>query len=378
MFLYFTHELTSRRLRHLLGIGVVTVLFFITNLFANENALTPAWFVRGKILNAKYYSTRRNWKCEELTQTDGEHAPNLTFISTEEVERKIIGENIQEVTSSLSVINSEGFDIFNMTSLRQTFNRSAINFSDDFAYLPGGHWKPRKFNDSSKVALLVPFRNREQVLGVFLRHMVPFLLRQRLEFTIFIIEQANNLKFNRGMLANVGFKESLRFEDWDCIILHDIDFLPRYNNNSYTCKNMPRHLMSGIEKRPKLLPSEFNGVTGFSREQFVMMNGAPNRYWGWGGEDHDLRTRAEVKGFNISRTQWPYGYYDHIPHASHKDSDTEPKRREYVKQAEIYLSQDGLSNLNYPKPEVYFHPLYVHIMVNISKLPRPKPRRNSR
>ena len=35
----------------------------------------------------------------------------------------------------------------------------------------------------------------------------------------------------------------------------------------------------------------FGGVSAVSAEQFKAVNGYPNRYWGWGGEDDDLSER---------------------------------------------------------------------------------------
>ena len=35
----------------------------------------------------------------------------------------------------------------------------------------------------------------------------------------------------------------------------------------------------------------FGGVSAIFPEQFKAVNGYPNRYWGWGGEDDDLSER---------------------------------------------------------------------------------------
>lgn len=35
----------------------------------------------------------------------------------------------------------------------------------------------------------------------------------------------------------------------------------------------------------------FGGVEGFRAEHYQEVNGFPNRFWGWGGEDDDLYAR---------------------------------------------------------------------------------------
>lgn len=53
----------------------------------------------------------------------------------------------------------------------------------------GGVWRPIRCQARQKVAIIVPFRDREQHLPIFLQHMHTMLHRQQLEYRILVIEQ---------------------------------------------------------------------------------------------------------------------------------------------------------------------------------------------
>lgn len=38
-------------------------------------------------------------------------------------------------------------------------------------------------------------------------------------------------------------------------------------------------------------PQYFGGVSAVTPDQYMKMNGFPNQYWGWGGEDDDIAAR---------------------------------------------------------------------------------------
>jgi len=57
------------------------------------------------------------------------------------------------------------------------------------AAMIGGSWTPNNCTSRHRIAVVVPYRDRQQHLRVFLRHMHPFLQRQMLDYTIYVVEQ---------------------------------------------------------------------------------------------------------------------------------------------------------------------------------------------
>uniref|UniRef100_A0A8C5PHC4 Beta-1,4-galactosyltransferase n=1 Tax=Leptobrachium leishanense TaxID=445787 RepID=A0A8C5PHC4_9ANUR len=156
-----------------------------------------------------------------------------------------------------------------------------------------GIYRPESCQAQQKVAILIPHRNREKHLLYLLTNLHPFLQRQQLEYGIYVIHQAGNTKFNRAKLLNVGYAEALKEEKWDCFIFHDVDLLPENDFNLYLCDSEPKHMVVGRNATGYKLRYKgyFGGVSAMTRGQFAKVNGYSNNYWGWGGEDDDLRRR---------------------------------------------------------------------------------------
>ena len=55
----------------------------------------------------------------------------------------------------------------------------------------GGRWRPLDCRSHSRVAIIVPYRNREHHLSVFLNHMHTLLRRQEIDYGIFVIEEVD-------------------------------------------------------------------------------------------------------------------------------------------------------------------------------------------
>ena len=56
-----------------------------------------------------------------------------------------------------------------------------------------------------KLAIIVPYRDREEHLAQFVPHMDKFLSDRDIPYKIFVVEQKNERPFNRGWLVNVGY-----------------------------------------------------------------------------------------------------------------------------------------------------------------------------
>nr|XP_015908188.2 beta-1,4-galactosyltransferase 4 [Parasteatoda tepidariorum] len=185
--------------------------------------------------------------------------------------------------------------IVNETSLKELPKKLKI--------LPGGRWYPKNCSSWQRVAIIVPYRNREAHLKIFLQHMHPFLQAQQLDYGIFLIEQSEKHDFNRGKLFNIGFLEATKEPDFCCFIFHDVDLLPQSPQHTYGCSEEPRHMCSALDAFRYVLPYPelFGGVVAFTKEQFSTVNGFSNLYFGWGGEDDDLYERLNAKRMKVRR-----------------------------------------------------------------------------
>ncbi|XP_077982280.1 beta-1,4-galactosyltransferase 6-like isoform X2 [Glandiceps talaboti] len=241
---------------------------------------------------------------------------------------------------------------------------------------PGGLWIPKECKPKWKVAIIIPFRDRHEHLPNLIRHLVPMLMTQRLEFGVFVIEQANTDSFNRAMLLNVGFIESLKFNKWDCYIFHDVDHIPENDNNYYGCGLLPRHFVRGVDKYGYWLPTNrtFGGVSGVTREQFLRVNGATNIFWGWGGEDDDLWNRLSFAGYSLSRPVGNVGYYKSMQHYNKGDIQLNLVLFSFINRFGLLRKSkernfyDGLNNIDYDLSALTIEKLYFNISADVHRI----------
>jgi hypothetical protein len=140
-------------------------------------------------------------------------------------------------------------------------------------------------NYGKSLAIVVPYRDRAGHLQQFIPHLKAYFERDKLDrhlrYTVHIVEQADDRKFNKGKLCNCGF--ALAENDADYFCFHDVDYLPVWTDYSYCLE--PTHLIRHGLHPVCRYPGFFGAVNLFNKEDFGKINGFSNEYWGWGEED---------------------------------------------------------------------------------------------
>ncbi|XP_038142694.1 beta-1,4-galactosyltransferase 1-like isoform X2 [Cyprinodon tularosa] len=232
---------------------------------------------------------------------------------------------------------------------------------------PGGRYKPTDCISQHKVAIIIPFRNRHEHLNHLLYYIHPILIRQQLDYGVYVINQEGEGVFNRAKLMNVGFLEAQKEYDYECFVFSDVDLVPLDDRNLYRCFDNPRHLAVAMDKFNFHLPytTYFGGVSSLSKQQFLKINGCPNTYWGWGGEDDDIYRRVVYRGMSISRPDGVTGKYKMVRHQRDKHNEPNPKNPDKLAKTKQTMDKDGLNSLSYTVKEILKRQLFTFITVDI-------------
>jgi hypothetical protein len=206
--------------------------------------------------------------------------------------------------------------------------------------------------DAKRMAVIVPYRDRAEHLVKFVPHMRQFLRANSsiagAEHSIHVVEQLDTLRFNRGKLLNCGFAIAETVADY--FVFHDVDYLPL--SADYSWVDRPTRLIwQGLVLRESY-DTFFGAVVALNKEQFRLVNGFSNDYWGWGPEDVDLRMRCESHGLRVARRD---GVFMALPHRHngfvkpgvHSEEAVATHRlfRERLPRFREHCGSDGLSSL---------------------------------
>ncbi|XP_047657120.1 beta-1,4-galactosyltransferase 1-like isoform X2 [Tachysurus fulvidraco] len=192
----------------------------------------------------------------------------------------------------------------------------------------GGRFRPKDCIALQKVAIIIPFRNRDEHLKYWLHYLHPILQRQQLDYGVYIINQDGEETFNRAKLLNVGYAEALKEYDYDCFIFSDVDLIPMDDRNTYKCFSQPRHLSVSMDK------------FGF---------------------------RLSSKGMVISRPSGVIGKCRMVRHSRDKQNNPNPLRFDRISHTRETMNSDGINSLSYKVVKVEKDKLYTKITVDVGK-----------
>lgn len=177
-------------------------------------------------------------------------------------------------------------------------------------------------------------------------------LKEYGNFDVFIIEQSqDNQFFNIGKLKNIGFKKANEhFNNYSFYIFTDIDIIPDKLLSPYyfySIKGISCLAIRGTIYNYKSGNCFFGSCIGIDKESFELINGYPNNFWGWGGEDECLFYRCNIKKIKIYEPQ--IGSIIDLEKRYGKKNDKIKENSKIEKQILDIKNykENGLNNLNY-------------------------------
>jgi len=189
---------------------------------------------------------------------------------------------------------------------------------------------PKKKPNKHHMNVVVAYREsgnsyRTKQLKVFVQQMKA-IFEPLTNLKIYIIEQESDredyeelpkflkqpgtrmAKFNLGRLKNIGFHiASQEQSSLAYYVLSDVDMLPSEGliPSYLQYPKTPIHL-GHVGTRYGQDGREFlGGVISFRQDDFETVNGYPNNFWGWGGEDDCLIYRLKETNLKVSKPEEP-------------------------------------------------------------------------
>ena len=68
-------------------------------------------------------------------------------------------------------------------------SKEAVEAAHGGSMMKGGQWRPCDCKSNSKLAIIIPFRERYPQLYILLNNLIPFLEYQGRDFRFFVVEQ---------------------------------------------------------------------------------------------------------------------------------------------------------------------------------------------
>jgi hypothetical protein len=221
----------------------------------------------------------------------------------------------------------------------------------------------------ARVALIIPHRNRVDHLKELMSRLDAFNLGSH-TLDVYVIDQNNSEKFNRGLLLNIGFYLAEK-QHYDRYIFHDVDsypdeeLFPQY----FQFLDDSVHFASPSLGYKYTYPDFLGGVEGFTEEDYKTINGFPNTFFGWGGEDDSLYNRLAAENITLYRPT--KGKYILADHEQAKGNEKNEKKYENILEDLGHYKENGIEQL--PKYSIQITPFTLDEFVESYRLDKPNP-----
>ena len=172
-------------------------------------------------------------------------------------------------------------------------------------------------------------------------------------------------------------------EGYNIFIYHDVDLLPSKELQPWyiAYPQHPIHI-ARVWSRYNANPNYCGGIISWNKEDFQRINGFPNNFWGWGGEDDEMMLRMKEIGLKMqSPTTGSLKDLEYMTLEEklaflkkQKDGARDNKwkcmvKEELLKEHSKTWKSNGLSNLDYTKEnEIALHESNLAVKVTV-KLP---------
>lgn len=139
-----------------------------------------------------------------------------------------------------------------------------------------------------RLAVLVPYRDRERYLEVFAREVPAYMERANgiHDYAIYVAEQVSPDLFNVSLSRNVAACAALADGGFDYFVFHNVDIIP----------------VAGIDYGPRPFNVAWFLDAGSCKvrvSDFVRANGYNPAFVGWGDEDTEFYHRLESVGSQV-------------------------------------------------------------------------------
>ena len=258
------------------------------------------------------------------------------------------------------------FSTFSGQTVEQSFQEYLKNRKKlRFVPLPQADPKPRP----ARVALIIPHRNRIEHLKELMTRLDAFNIESN-TLDVYVIDQNNSEKFNRGLLLNIGFYLAEK-QHYDRYIFHDVDsypddvLFPQY----FKFLDDSIHFASPDLGYKYKYAGFLGGVEGFTEEDYKTVNGFPNTFFGWGGEDDALYNRLAAENITLYRpTKGKYILADHDQATGNEKNQL---KYENILEDLNHYKENGVEQI--PNYSIQITPFSLDEFVNSYRLDKPNP-----